>query len=690
MSTLFEDARYGLRTFGRAPGFASLAILSLAIAIAADTTIFSVFYGTLLAAPMYRDPGRLVVIWEANRAQGIVRTPVAPATFRDWRESAHSFLQLELVAPGSPVTVTGSGFPERANIQYATPDLFKLLGVQPTLGRSFLESELKAADPIVLSYTFWQSRCGGDPSLLGQRMVVNGTPRTVVGILPREFHLFDLDTDIWMPITPPGPETQDHSFRQWLIAVGRLRPGIDLRSAQAEMNLVAQRIAQAHPDTNRDWGVRIEPIQEAQFGYWRPVLYLLFGIATFVLLISCTNVANLILGRLASRSREVSVRASHGATRLRLIAQFMNEGIILGLLGGGLGLPLAYGGVRLFIALTPASFPLPHSIGINFPVFLFCVGISTASGAVLSVTPALLGSRANLNEIIKATPHTAGGLRHGRYRRALVVAEVALSLVLLFGAGLMINSFVHLMRIDPGMRAERVLTMQIFLTGPRYDQTLADGVHIEKAVGTFYRRLLEDVGALPGVESAGLVSWLPEGGYNTGRRERSFSISGKTQNGRSQRPVASFNAVSADYFKTLQIPLLQGRSFTAQDDEGSPWVAIVNRAFVRRYWPGENPIGKQLQTDAGADERPRQVVGVVADVRQDTLEREAEPEIFAPFLQHPGVTSGHGCQNRVHMTLVVRTTSDSLATGCCGPQDRSQHGPQSTGLRNTDNVRSAC
>jgi putative ABC transport system permease protein len=235
-------------------------------------------------------------------------------------------------------------------------------------------------------------------------------------------------------------------------------------------------------------------------------------------------------------------------------------------------------------------------------------------------------------------------------------------LVLLFGAGLMINSFLHLMRVDPGMRAERVLTMQIFLTGPRYDHTLADGVHIEEAVGSFYRHLLEDVAALPGVESAGLVTWLPEGGYNTGRRERSFSAPGTTQSNLSQRPVASFNAVSADYFKTLQIPLLQGRSFTARDDESSPWVAIVNAAFARRYWPAENPIGKQLLTDGGVGERPRQVVGVVADVRQDTLEREPESEIFAPFLQQPRVTSGHGYQNRVHMTLVVRTPGDSLAT----------------------------
>lgn len=428
------------------------------------------------------------------------------------------------------------------------------------------------------------------------------------------------------------------------------------------MNLVAQRIAQAHPDTNRDWGARIDPIQEAQFGYLRQVLYLLFGIATFVLLISCANVANLLLGRLASRSREVSVRAALGATRSRLIAQFMSEGIILGLIGGGLGLLLSHWGVRLFMVLTPASFPLPRSIEINMPVFLFCAGISVASGAVLSLTPALLGSQTDLNEVLKAAPHLAGGRRHGGYRRALVVAEVALSLVLLFGAGLMINSFLHLMRIDPGMRDERVLTMRVFLTGPRYDQTFGDGVHIEEAVGSFYRRLLEEVAALPWVESAGLVSWLPEGGYNTGRRERSFSIPGATNDNRSQRPLASFNAVSADYFKTLQIPLLQGRFFTARDDQGSPWVTIVNRAFARRYWPGENPIGKHLLTDGGVGERSREVVGVVGDVRQDTLERQPEPEIFAPFLQQTGVTSGHGYQNRVHMTLVVRTTARSLDT----------------------------
>ena len=662
MENLLKDLRYSLQMAARKPGFTGVVLFSLALGIAANTTIFSVIYGVLLAPPLYRDVDRLAVLWESNKAKGIMRSPVAPRTFRDWSETSRSFERLELVAPGSPVTVTGSGLPERVNIQYASPGLFQLLGVRPALGRSFAEKEISSTNPVVLSYGFWLRRYAGDSGVTGQRVTINGSAYTIIGVLPKDFHLFDRDTDLWMPIDRPGLETQERSFRSWLIAVGRLRSGVTLMSAQAEMDVLAHRIAEAHPETNKDWGVSIEPIQEAQFGYWKPILYLLFGIVTFVLIVSCANVASLLLSRLASRNQELCVRASLGATRGRIVQQLLAEGLSLGALGGILGWILAYWGVDLFRVVAPAEFPLLQSIQINLPVLLFCLGTSVLSGTALSIGPALLASRVDLHEALQRLPRSTVGVGYLRFRNALVVAEMALSLVLLFGAGLMINSSLRLVRVDPGFRAERVVTMQMFLAGPHYFEFGPEGVRIHEEVGDFYSRLLERTSALPSVESAGLVSWLPEMGYNTGRRERAFSIVGRHEDYGSDRPTAAFNMVSADYFKTLQVPLLKGRDFDSDDDQKSPWVAIVNEAFAERYWPGEDPIGKRLLTEGGSEERPRQIVGVVGNVRQESLEKEGQPEIFATFLQQPSFTSGHGYQNRVHMTIVVRAIAEPAST----------------------------
>jgi putative ABC transport system permease protein len=369
-SILWHDLRYGFRQFRGAPATAVIAIVSLAIGIGANTTIFSVVHTVLLATPAYKNADRLVVLWESNNAKGIARTPVAPATFLDWRNANHSFEDLQLVAPGSPVTVAG-GLPERVNIQYATPGLFPLLGMQPIIGHAFTESDLDQSDPLVVSYGYWQRRFGANPAAVGQKIVVNGAVHTLAGVLPPDFHLFDETADIWLPVKAPDSGTNDHSFRSWLIAVGRLRPGVKLQAAQSEMDLMSAQIAQAHPDTNKDWGVRVEPIQQAQFGYWKPILGLLFGSVLFVLLICCANVANLLLGRLPARSREVAIRISLGASRGRLVLQLLHEGVLLGTVGGVIGLLLALWGVRLFVAFAPPNFPLLHTIAISQSVLFF-------------------------------------------------------------------------------------------------------------------------------------------------------------------------------------------------------------------------------------------------------------------------------------------------------------------------------
>jgi putative ABC transport system permease protein len=661
MRDFLKDLRFSFRICTKNPGFTAVVLLSLSLGIAATTTIFSVIYEVLLAPSLYKDTHRLVVLWESNTVKGLPKTPVAPATFRDWRESSRSFEGMELVAPGSPVTVTGSELPERANIQYATPGLFSLLGIQPAAGQLFSTEQHKSVDSVVLGYGFWSRHFARNPNIIGRQVTVNGTSQTIVGVLPRDFHLFDQNTDLWMPIDHPNAASQDRSFRSWLIAVGKLRADETLRSAQAEMDVLAQRIEKAHPESNKDWGVKLEPIQEAQFGRWKPILYFLFGIVAFVLLISCANVANLLLGRLTDRSRELCIRASLGAARSRIVKQLLTEGLLLGVFGGLIGWLLAYWGIDLFRAVAPGDFPLLQSVKINLPILSFCLTISILSGVIVSVSTAFFASRLDFNGVLKSTTPATVGRAYRRYRDSLVVAEIALSLVLLSGAGLMINSLLRLLRIDPGFRSSDVVTTQLFLSGPKYFEFSTEGVHVREEVGDFYRHLLERTSALPGVESIGLVSWLPEMGYNTGRRERAFRILGQYEGNGSGQFVASFNAVSPSYFNTLQIPLLRGRNFDSHDNESNPWVAIVNEAFVHRYWARVDPIGKQLLTDGGSNERARQVIGVIANVRQNGLDENPDPEIFVPYLQQPRVSSPHGYQNRVHMTLVLRTALEPAA-----------------------------
>jgi putative ABC transport system permease protein len=542
--------------------------------------------------------------------------------------------------------------PERANIQYATPGLFKLLGVEPVLGRFFAASDETSANaPVLIGYGLWQRRYAGRASVVDQKIVVNQQVHTVAGVLPRDFHLFDMDTDIWIPIGFPDTRSQDRSFRVWLIAIGRLKAGESVAAAQVQMDVLARRIARAHPDSNKNWGLRIQPIQDAQFGYWKDILYPLWGMVVLVLLIACANVANLFLSRLPARAREISVRAALGATRRRLILQLVNEGIVIGFLGGALGLLLTGWGIRLFTALAPSRFPLLRSIHVNAAVLVFCVALSFASGALLAILPAFIGTNIDRNTALNRAPL---GRERIWFRSAFAIVQIALTLVLLLGAGLMIRSFLRVLSVDPGFRSDRIVTMQAFLSGPRYLLSQPDGMHIHDETGRFYERLLEQTNALPGVLSTGLVSWLPEMGYNTGRRERGFRMTGQPQ-----PYVADFNAVGGDYFKTLGIPLLAGRAFTPADSLMAPWVAIVNRAFAARYWPAENPIGKRIVTDEEAGGRTREIIGVVTDVRQDALEKQPEPELFAPYLQQPRIASGHGYQNRVHMNIVVRLAGDT-------------------------------
>jgi putative ABC transport system permease protein len=552
--------------------------------------------------------------------------------------------------------------PERANLQYATPGLFKLLGVHPSVGRLFSESEADFGAQVMLGHGLWVRRYGSDSSIVGKKIVVNGEVRTVRGVLPKDFHLFDMGTDIWMPIALPDARSQDRSFRSWLIAVGRLRHEATLMSAQAEMDVISQRIALANPASNKDWKTKIEPIQEAQYGSWKNILYPLWGAVIFVLLISCANVANVLLGRLAARTREIALRVSLGATRRRLIIQLLNEGLLVGLAGGVIGFLLTGWGIHLFEAFAPSDFPLLNSIRLNVTVLLFCLASAVLSGILLAIIPALIGTRLDLNTALKRASRSSLGRHHGLCRSLFASVQIALSVALLMGAGLMIRSLLGVLSVDPGFQKQDVITMQMFLSGPRYFVWSPNGVGIHNEVENFYTRLLDRTQALPGVRSAAVASWLPEMGYNTGRRDRAFRIAGQAEEGIATQTIADFNPISADYFETLQIPILAGRSFKRTDTGTGPWVAIVNRTFVDRYFQGGSAIGKAILISDRFDRRLREIVGVVADVHQDSLEQRPTPEIFIPYQQQPQIAAGHGYQNRVHMNLVVKVKGNPDAT----------------------------
>jgi predicted permease len=629
MGHVLRDAQFGLRLLFRKPGFTAVAVLALALGIAANTAIFSVVHATLLAPMPYPDPDRLVMVW--SRIQGN-RNVTAAGDFLDWKRQARSFQDLNAWS-GRGVSLSGDGGqPEQVQAQLTTPGFLTMMGSPFLVGRDFLpeEGQVGREQVAVLTYRFWQDRFGGDRQIVGRDVRIDAKPYTVVGVLAPGPH-DRLQNKLYLPLAFT-PDQVNHDFH-WLLVMGRLEPGVTLPQANADMDAVTRQIAEAHPTSNKGWGASVEPLQnnflsrETIAGLW-----LLLGAVGFVLLIACANVANLLLARGTARQREVAVRASLGASRSQVFAQFLTESVVLAAMGGVVGVALAWGLLRVIMAMMPPfTLPSEADVRLNLPVLLFTLLACVLSGILAGSAPAWQASRANLVETLKEGGRSSVGAGRHRLRRALVVTELALALTLLAGGGLAIRSLMSLTNVDLGFKRDHLLTFVLPVPAER----LPDAERID----TFYAQLLERIAAVPGVASASASTGMPVRGTGFGMP---FHFAGKPFADPSQRPGAGFNMVTPDYFRTFGIEMEKGRPLTAEDRAGGVRVAVVNATFVKRLVPsGVDPLTQRLvieQLIPGVTKLGPpvewQIVGVYRDVRNGGP-REGFPEIDVPFAQSP-------------------------------------------------------
>jgi putative ABC transport system permease protein len=663
--TISLDVRIAIRSLLKAPGFLLVVILSLALGIAANSTIFSVL-DTFLYRPLpYPQPDKLVVIWETEQAHPDRTIPPPIAELVDWQKQNHVFEDIALISFNDTASVSGLGEPRPLRVEYVTPNLFSLLGAKPILGRVFLPTEAQdRAQTVLISDEFWRRELNSDPQVLGKTFAIEGVVSTIVGVMQPHFAPFyGGRLDVWIPINAASARYSariDH----WLTPVARMKRGVSLTQAQTEMDVVAHRLEQEYPATNKGVGTKVRNLHEDLYRFAGPVLYPLFGAVAFVLLIACVNVANLLQFRTETRRKEYALRSSLGAGRRRLIQQLLTESGILALSGGLLGAGLTFAGIKLLVALA-GEFPNSNEITVDARVLVFTLAVSLVTAILFGLAPAIQASRPDLNVVLREgerkTTTTSGRLT----RHSLAVAEVALAMVLLVGAGLMINTIFHLQRVNAGFDVNRVLSMDLQLPeGGKYLERVPGG-DMEKtlpSVTAFYQRLMEKAGALPGVQSAALIGALPT---RCCPEFYSFAILGHPAPSPENRPRAGYSEVSAGLFGTLKIPLVKGRYLDEHDTEAAPWVIVVNQAFARKFFPNEDPIGQQilLRYDPyPVDElRPRQIVGIVGDVKHFGLGEETPPFVYAPFTQQPAVFPGGAARAHLHKALVLRTPSGPMS-----------------------------
>ena len=659
--TLYGDVRFATRSLLRNPGFLAVVIFSLGLGIAANSTIFSVL-NTLLYRPLpYPEPEKLVTIWETEpgRPDRTIPPPIAEQV--DWVKQNHVFEDIALISFNDRASVSGVGEPRPLRVIYATPNLFALLGAKPILGRTFLASEAHDREQtIVISQEFWKREYNSDPNVLGKTLTIEGAISTIVGVMqPHFWPFYSEPIDLWIPINAASSRYSariDH----WLRPVARLKPGVTIAQAQTEMDLVAKRLEQEYPATNKGVGAKVVPLHGDLYRFAGMYLYPLFGAVAFVLLIACVNVANLMQFRTETRRKEYALRVSLGAGRGRLIRQLLTESGLLAFSGGLLGIGMTYGGIQLLLALA-GDFPNSADVNIDGRVLLFTLGVCVATAVLFGLAPAIQASRPNLNVVLRETERNASTASSRVARYALAVAEVALAMVLLVGAGLMINTMVHLQRVSPGFDYSRLLTMDIQLPeGGKYMERVPGG-DMEKTLPTvtaFYQRVEEKVSGLPGVEAGALIGALP---MRCCIEFYSFSILGHPAPPPENRPRAGYSEVSTNLFSMLKIPLLKGRFLDEHDTEAAPWVIVVNEALARKYFPNEDPIGQQIllrYEPYPVDEiRPRQIVGIVGNVKHFGLGEEAPPFVYAPYAQQPAVFPGGATRAHLHKGVLLRAAA---------------------------------
>jgi len=641
MRTLLQDLRYGARMLWKNPGFTLIAVITLSLGIGANTAIFSVIDALMLRPLPFREPDNLFQVWETDVKRGYNEMDASYPNFADWRDQNQVFEQIAIYSGGT-YNLAGAAEPERIQGAIVSPAFFPLLGVKPALGRVFLpeEDHPNKVFSVVMSERLWRRRFNSDPQIIGRTISLDTESFTVVGVVPNIADLAGLpnDTDLWIPISHSYgfDNRRGHGY----LVMARLKQGVTRAQAQADMDRIAGSLAIRLPDSNTGHSVKLVPLQEQIVGDYKLALLALLGAVLFVLLIASTNVANMLLARAAGRQKEISIRNALGAGRFRLIRQLLAESLLLAALGGAAGLLLAVWGVYLLVAFGPAGLPRAGEVAVDMRALGFTFAVSLLTGIIFGLAPALQASRPDLNETLKEGMRGAtGSAGHRRMRSLLVVSEIALSLVLLVGAGLLMRSFLKLQAVAPGFNPNNMLTMRVSLEGPNYEN--------DESRIAFYDQLLDNIKALPGVQSVGAryhIPLVPDDNY----ANLSFAIEGRLSEP-ANRPTAFYNTVSPDLFRTMEIPVSKGRPFNEHDDQKAQRVIIINETLARRYFPGEDPIGKRMTLE---DENPKEedwatIVGVVKDTKPLALDGKPAPEMYMPFAQQPARS----------MALMIRTTS---------------------------------
>ncbi|HKU76655.1 MAG TPA: ABC transporter permease [Pyrinomonadaceae bacterium] len=624
METLIKDIRYGVRGLLKRPGFTVIALITLALGIGANTAIFSVVNAVLLRPLQFRDPEQLVVVWEEASFAGFPTNTPAPANYVDWKNQNQSFADMAAAASNS-FNLTGDGEPERIQANSVNANFFSLFGVQPLLGRGFLPEEDRPGGNkvAVLSYSLWQSRYGGDRGIINREILLNAEKHTVVGVMPAGFHFLENDVRLWVPLAMDQEELANRGGH-YLQVVARLKPGVALSQAQADMTAVMRRIATDHPGETFDGklGAVVMPLRDQLVGEARGSLTVLLVAVAFVLLIACANVAGLLLARAVARRREIALRMALGADRIRVVRQLLTESLLLAAVAGVLGSVLAYASFTFLQGLIPEQMALSASLQLDVRILVFTLAISIVTGVIFGLVPALQAAKFDLNDALKQSSTRATA--SGRLRSTLIVFEVALSIVLLVGAGLLIQTLFQLLHQYSVLEPDKVLTMRTILPREKYKEL--------QVRDNFYQQVLQRVAHLPGVVSAGYSTSVPiswKGGSS------GFYPEGI----KNPIPGMSYDAihrqVSADYLKTMNIPLRQGRYLESRDNAQSMHVAVINETMARQYWPGENALGRRFRI-GGPDETDLpwfQIVGIVADLRQMGLDQPVKAEMYLPYQQ---------------------------------------------------------
>ncbi|HVG29699.1 MAG TPA: ABC transporter permease [Pyrinomonadaceae bacterium] len=644
MGTLLRDVRYALRVLGQQPGFTAAAVLAVALGVGANTTIFSAFDVLLLRPFSFRQPERVLLVWEQNQQSGFMRGSVAPANFYDLRAQVKSLDHLSAFYDTS-FNLSEGDKPERIEGTVASAALFRAVEARPALGRLYTEEEEQWGKDkvVVLSHALWQRRFGSDPQVVGRQLNFNGQSYTVLGVMPPKFGFPPNGGELWKPLSFDAEEARNRGSHFMRVA-GRLKDGTTPEEAKAELAGLARQLQQQYPDTNAGRGFGVVSIVADYTRGARAGLVVLMAAVGFVLLLACANVANLLLVRAASRQKEIAIRMAMGASRTRLVRQLLTESVVLALAGGGLGALLAVWGVALMSGGIPQSLSkyLPgwENIGVNPRALVFTLAVSLATGLLFGLAPAWQATRASFTDALKEGGRTSGGGTRNRLRSLLVVSEITLSLVLLIGAGLLIRSFVRLMRVEPGFDSSNVVVMNLSLAGERYEKP--------RARIDFYQQLLRKIETLPGVTHAGAVNLIPLSRSNA---DSSFTIEGRPPLPKGQEVVADWRAASPGYLAAMNVPLRRGRFLDARDDrEEAPRALLVSERFAARFFPGEDPLGRRLDFGEAREKGYWEIVGVVGDVKRDGMDEEIEPAVYAPYAKSPWRT----------MTVVVKTANDPV------------------------------